>query len=492
MENKADPTNWVILKFGGSSVGESKHWQTIADQVKLNTDKGLRPLLVLSALKNVSNLLEELLHKALAGDHPSAIEHLKRHHLEFASQLGLELSQQLSPWFKQLKNDCEQIHQASFISAKSHAKVVSVGELLSTTIGFNYLNQHFDSKKIKFCWQDARLLLKSKRQPTNQNDQWHHYTSAECDYQIDLKFEEQFTQNSCNELDQNPMVFITQGFIASDENGDTVLLGREGSDTSAAYLGAKLNAQSIQIWTDVPGVFSCNPQQNNQAKQLKHLNYLEAKQMAQFGAKVLHPRALQPATDSAIPLLVKSTHHPVETGSLIDKQIKPLPAIKAVVNESPVIFIKQSIDYKQSLEKLFALGYDIIFKIEDSLTEVTNSATILHYNNSDMDEPNLESLTLLFNQNTSIANCTSTILNKLALISIIGTASESEWIQKVKQFCVNQKQLSLLQLFSSRKQGRVNLLVAEETSEKWCHILHQELIENERCQNQFGPGWLDF
>ena len=83
---------WIVLKFGGSSVGEAKHWKTIANQVEVSISKGLKPLLVLSALKNVSNLLEALLHQALAGVHPIAIEHLKQHHLSFAAQLGLDVA----------------------------------------------------------------------------------------------------------------------------------------------------------------------------------------------------------------------------------------------------------------------------------------------------------------------------------------------------------------------------------------------------------------
>ena len=108
-------SNWVVLKFGGSSVAAVEHWQTIAKQVSGHLEKGVKPVLVLSALKNVSNLLEALLHQALAGVHPNAISHLKELHLGFATQLGLSIQSDLQPIFEILDEQCQAIFNEKMI-----------------------------------------------------------------------------------------------------------------------------------------------------------------------------------------------------------------------------------------------------------------------------------------------------------------------------------------------------------------------------------------
>lgn len=475
-------TKWVVLKFGGSSVGEAKHWETISTQVESNISKGLKPLLVLSALKNVSNLLEALLHQALAGVHPIAIEHLKQHHLSFSAQLGLDIIEQLTPWFVQLESDCGQIYQSKKITPKLHASVLSLGELLSSTIGAEYLKKHFRNTKDDNFWFDARNALTAKKLPEANDDQWHHFTSAECNYQFDARLIEELASKSCP-------VIVTQGFIASDINEDTVLLGREGSDTSAAYFGALLNAEEIQVWTDVPGVFSCNPQENNQARQLAELNYSDAKQMAKFGAKVLHPRAIQPACDNSIPLFVKSTHLPMEEGTRIDKESYSSPRIKAVVNEPKVISISYAIKFESFFEntnhQLLSLGYDLVLK---QANESENQTIIYRYNNSDKMEPDTSALLELIRQEVKIDKLV--LSGNLSLLSVIGTKNDSGWQKDIMTFCRSQKYAEPVELFTHLQQGRVNLVIANDELQQWDKLLHKEFVENEEVG--LGKPWLSF
>src|SRR4029077_12935714 len=126
--------------------------------------------------------------------------------------------------------------------------------------------------------------------------------SATCSFAPDSALEEQ--------LEALSSLVLTQGFIARDEGGNTVLLGRGGSDTSASYLAAKLRAQRIEIWTDVPGMFSANPRSTPTARLLRALHYDEAQEIATSGAKVLHPRCILPARQYRIPLHVYATQAP--------------------------------------------------------------------------------------------------------------------------------------------------------------------------------------
>jgi hypothetical protein len=135
------------------------------------------------------------------------------------------------------------------------------------------------------------------------------FLSATCEFAPDPALQRQL--GAC------PGVVVTQGFIASDGAGDTVLLGRGGSDTSAAYLAAKLVAQQLEIWTDVPGMFSANPRHTPQARLLRSLHYDEAQEIASSGAKVLHPRCILPAKSQQIPIVVYATQCPQIEGTHI-------------------------------------------------------------------------------------------------------------------------------------------------------------------------------
>ncbi len=143
-------------------------------------------------------------------------------------------------------------------------------------------------------WADARTLLKAQERKSASAKA--SLLSATCNFAPDAQLQQRLTALA-------PVV-ITQGFIASDEDGNTVLLGRGGSDTSAAYLAAKLNASRLEIWTDVPGMFSANPRATPTARLLRALHYDEAQEIASNGAKVLHPRCILPARQYDIPLYV--------------------------------------------------------------------------------------------------------------------------------------------------------------------------------------------
>ena len=117
-------------------------------------------------------------------------------------------------------------------------------------------------------------------------------------------------------------IVLTQGFIASNSRGETVILGRGGSDTSAAYFAAKLQAAGLEIWTDVPGMFSANPRTVQGARLLRVLSYAEAQEIASTGGSVLHPRCLGPVRRHGIPLRVKDTTQPELPGTLVTRRLR--------------------------------------------------------------------------------------------------------------------------------------------------------------------------
>ena len=183
------------------------------------------------------------------------------------------------------------------------ARIMAMGELLATCLGASFLT----AQGIATAWVDARSVLHAEhRHGTNVKAS---LLSATCDFSPDERLQAEWTA-----LDR---VVITQGFIASNDAGDTVLLGRGGSDTSGAYFAAKLAAARLEIWTDVPGMFSANPRAVPTARLLRALHYDEAQEIASNGAKVLHPRCVLPVRQYRIPLHVYATQAPGLEGTVV-------------------------------------------------------------------------------------------------------------------------------------------------------------------------------
>jgi diaminopimelate decarboxylase/aspartate kinase len=296
-------SRWVVLKFGGTSVSTAANWERIATQVQARLAAGDRVLVVHSALSGVSNRLEDLLAAALHDQHDAIIEEIITRHRALASALGLGAAAMLDPYFQALRQLTAGIELIGEVSARVHARVMACGELLATTLGAAYLN----AQGIETAWTDARELLTSLDDPASHERA--RFLSASCDFAADPEL--------VHRLDAMAGVVLTQGFIARSHDGDTVLLGRGGSDTSAAYLAARLSARRLEIWTDVPGMFSANPRAVPSARLLRSLHYFEAQEISSMGSKVLHPRCIPPVRRSGIPLYILSTEHPEWGGTVV-------------------------------------------------------------------------------------------------------------------------------------------------------------------------------
>jgi diaminopimelate decarboxylase/aspartate kinase len=305
---RTQPTFFVVLKFGGTSVSSVGNWKNIAAVLKARLSEGLKPMVVHSALSGITDRLEQLLTYAGGDGAPNsewqtAMEQIEQRHGQLAKDLGVEVSPELNEQFQRLRQIASGIALVGEVSDKLRARVMAQGELMATRLGAAFLAaQGFDVE-----WLDARKLLKAEtRRNANARAS---YLSATCNFEPDAALQARCAQSN--------KVWITQGFIASDDAGDTVLLGRGGSDTSGSYFAAKLAAQRLEIWTDVPGMFSANPRSVPTARLLRALEYDEAQEIASSGAKVLHPRCLMPVKQYAIPLYVYATQTPDLEGTAI-------------------------------------------------------------------------------------------------------------------------------------------------------------------------------
>ncbi|MGB5511217.1 MAG: aspartate kinase, partial [Woeseiaceae bacterium] len=296
-------SEWVVMKFGGSSVATAENWETIAELVQRRLDAGLRPVIVHSALAGVSNALEAVLDAAVAGDPGEILEQIRGQHYALAGALELDGHGLLEESLQQLDQLVAGVRLIKEVSVRVRVRVMALGELMATRIGAAYLKH----RGLPVEWVDARDHLKSEHR--NNRNPANAYLSATCGYGVDPKIQAA--------LGKRAKVILTQGFIARNRNGETVLLGRGGSDTSAAYFASILQARRLEIWTDVPGMFTADPRVVPSARLLVALHYDEAQELASAGSSVLHPRCISPVRDAGIPLFIRSTRSPEVPGTVI-------------------------------------------------------------------------------------------------------------------------------------------------------------------------------
>jgi diaminopimelate decarboxylase/aspartate kinase len=308
---------WVVAKFGGTSVSTRARWETIARIAEGHRARGCRVLVVVSALSGVTDLL-----KAIAeapGDAArchDAAQAIRARHDALLRELQLDAGAILDPLFACFDALLADPRRATG-ALDWQAEVYALGECLSSTLGAAFLQ----STGLPMQWLDARAFLQAR--PLANQGARAHYLGASVPAVPDPAM--------AAALAARGDLFITQGFIARNEAGETVLLGRGGSDTSAGCFGALLGAAQVEIWTDVPGLFSANPRAVPDARLLARLDYEEAQEIATTGAKVLHPRALGPLRRARVPLLIRDTNQPQLAGT----EIRPgtpdaAPCVKAI------------------------------------------------------------------------------------------------------------------------------------------------------------------
>jgi diaminopimelate decarboxylase/aspartate kinase len=330
---------WVVMKFGGRSVSTPDNWRRIVGLLEARLAENVKPVVCHSALVGVSNALIDLLERARVGQGTDeAFDKIVRQHRELAHGLGVDPAI-AEPTFATAMQLVSGVKLVGEVSARVHARVLATGELAATLLGKAYLDQ----RGLPVTWLDARTLLRC----TTNADQTERarFLSARCDFGPDAELRAQ--------LESIDGIVLTQGFIARNEDGDTVLLGRGGSDTSGAYLAAKLEARRLEIWTDVPGFFSADPKAVPSARLIRSLHYQEAQEISSAGGGVLHPRSITPVRSSGIPLFLKATQFPDWDGTTISGAVNlDMPQLKAISHRSGITLVSMD-----SLEMWHQVGF---------------------------------------------------------------------------------------------------------------------------------------
>lgn len=467
--------NCVVLKFGGTSVSTLERWQTIAEILAKTIERGERPFVVCSALSGISNRLEELARIAPVGDYDEAVEHIKTRHRVLANSLGVDADQVLKTYFDALDRMALGASLTGEVSPKLHARIMALGELMSTRLGVAYLQ----NRGVSIAWRDARTMLLARDEPNT--NLYRHYHSAACDCAPDPDLRAQLAEEPAQ-------VILTQGFIARDALEHTVLLGRGGSDTSAAYFAAKIGAERLEIWTDVPGMFTSNPRDISSARLLYQLDYDEAQELATMGGKVLHPRCIAPVRDQQIPLHIRCTQRPELEGTRISGDVPDFGAqVKSISQKMGVTLISmdtlgmwQQVGF---LADAFAVFKKNGFSIDLVATSQTNVTVSLDPMANTLESQGIERLLAALNK-----VCVAREIGPCAVVSLVGRHIRSILDELGPTFEVfNEPSIYLLSQAASDL--NLTVVVDEDQAERLVRNLHAHLFNRRLSDTLFGPTW---
>ncbi|WP_435414415.1 bifunctional aspartate kinase/homoserine dehydrogenase I [Polaribacter aestuariivivens] len=303
-----------VLKFGGSSVANSENIKKVLSIVE-KTSKSTKIAVIVSAFEKTTNKLLAAANEALE-DITSAketLETIKELHYRVVDDLILknkkEVSEEVTYLFDRLLSIYEGIFLLQELSNKTLAKVSSFGERLSS-----YIIAYAAIEKLDATHQESRDLIVTNNV----------FLNAQVNFEKTNKNITDFFMKNSHQ------VTILGGFISSNTDGETTTLGRGGSDFSAAIYAAALDADELQIWTDVSGMYTANPRVVKQAFPIPEISYEEAMELSHFGAKVLYPPTIQPSLRKEIPIRIKNTFDPENNGTLISKNPKNGNEVKGI------------------------------------------------------------------------------------------------------------------------------------------------------------------
>ncbi|CUU25454.1 aspartate kinase III [Duffyella gerundensis] len=445
----------IVAKFGGTSVANFDAMNRSADVVL--ADSNVR-LVVLSASAGITNLLVSLAEGQQPEQRAAMLDEIR--HIQYAIIDRLQHGDIIREEIDRMLDNVAMLSEGAALATSTALtdELVSHGELMSTLLFVEVLRERHVASE----WFDVRKVIRT-------NDR---FGRAEPDMAALTSLVDQQLKPRLRDA-----LVITQGFIGSESKGRTTTLGRGGSDYSAALLGEALQAQRIDIWTDVPGIYTTDPRVVPSAKRIDEITFEEAAEMATFGAKVLHPATLLPAVRSDIPVFVGSSKDPAAGGTIVCNQSENPPLFRALALRR-----KQTLLTLHSLNMLHARGFlvevfTILARHDISVDLITTSevsiALTLDTTGSTSTGGSLLTQALL----TELSSlCRVEVEENLALVAIIGN--------KLSQACgVGKEVFGVLEPFNLRlicygaSSYNLCFLVPGGDAEQVVRTLHQNLFE---------------
>ena len=400
-----------VFKFGGASVRDHHGVINLFNIVKLLKLK--KTVIVISAMGKTTNAFEKVVN-AYFNDLDQInffIDEIKKMHSNLIRKLFKDINEELEINIDKIFSELNSfiISNKNMNYSYVYDQIVSNGELLSTLIIHHYLKEN----GLENTWLDSRICIKTDSYFRDSNLDW-------------IETEKKINSS----VDKN-LITITQGFIGSDSNNNTTTLGREGSDYSAAIFAYALNAKSVTIWKDVPGVLNGDPRVFDDFILLNKISYREAIELAFYGASVIHPKTLQPLQRKEIPLFVKSFEEPLKDGTSVSKGISIDPNVPCFILKSNQVLLKMS-------------SKDFSFIVEDNISEIFS---LLHKYQMKVE--------LIQNSAISFSVCVNNKYNRLdELISVLKLKYKVKVYNNVELYTIrhfNKDSIKLLDKYRGKK-----------------------------------------
>ena len=343
-----------VFKFGGASVKDAAGIKNVYDVLQQVGHEDV--LLVISAMGKTTNAFEVVIKNYFdkSPELKASIQEVKKYHNQILMDL---FDDEKNPVFAAVNNIFTEL-DSFFANNKSpnynfvYDQVVSLGEIISTTI----ISHYFNHAGLKNQWIDVRDYIKTDTT----------YRDAIVDWEQTQKNIKTLKKKNLN---------ITQGFLGSDENNFTTTLGREGSDYTAAIFAYCMGAESVTIWKDVPGVLNADPRYFENAILLNQISYREAIELAFYGATVIHPKTLQPLQKKEIPLFVKSFINPLLPGTRVSKGADLEPHASCfIVKKDQLLISLSSLDFSFIMEENISEIFLLLHKYRMKVHLIQNSA----------------------------------------------------------------------------------------------------------------------
>ena len=346
-----------IFKFGGASIKNAKAIENLR-KIVFSNQKNLS-LVVVSAMGKTTNKLEAIYNKYISGNVESAIGDSNlciEKHLSLIDDLSLTENESFLNHFNSLCNEL-----VSFLKTNKnkntnfcYSKIVSFGELWSTVIISHYLN----IQGLKNKWMDARELIQTEST----------YVESKVNWELTEKIIQEKLLN-------NHLLFISQGFIGANYEGETTTLGREGSDFSAAIYAHCLNIKNVVVWKDVDGLLNADPKWFKKTEIIENISYKEALELSYLGASVIHPKTIKPLQNKNIKLYIRSFKNPKKKGTLVNENVMNDGKIPSIIYHPNQILISISTkDYSYVFEEHISEFFAIFSKFGFKVHLMQNSA----------------------------------------------------------------------------------------------------------------------
>ena len=437
----------IVMKFGGTSVGNAERIKNAAAIVKSNL--GRKPIIVVSAVAKMTDTLIRLAKAAPDGQGDEIFEEIKRTHYTILEGLELEKSI-LDGDFAELSGLLRNTQQSKQLNDAVLDAFQSFGEKISSKIFAAHLNKAGIMSQAFNSWELGLL------------------TSGDFGNAEPLKASYAAIKKKVSGLNILPVI---TGFIGRAEKGETTTLGRGGSDYTAAIFGAAAGAEEIQIWTDVDGIMSADPKVVPGAKTIKNLSFDEASELAYFGARVIHPKTLLPAIDKNISVRVLNTFNPQHQGTTITKKsLHDDRIIKAIVCKKNITLINIKSSRMLGAYGFLARIFSIFAKYGKSVDAIATSEVAVSLTIDDN-----EGVDKIVDELNEISS--TTLATNKAIICVVGGRMEYEPGIAGRIFSTLGKEAINIEMISQgASQINMTFIVDGKDAEKSVNTLHNEFF----------------